>query len=76
MPAVRGHNRAFEKSPPALFSHRSGPQRTQRVRLGSSLAAAALDDFLTTLMILFSSLHVHEVSLKSVKTQQLTVVLQ
>jgi hypothetical protein len=31
------------KSPPAAFSHRSGAQRTPRVRLASSLAAALLD---------------------------------
>ena len=31
------------KSPPAAFSHRSDPQRTPRVRLGPSLAAALLD---------------------------------
>jgi len=30
--------------PPALFSRRSDPQRIARVRLGSSLGAASLDD--------------------------------
>ena len=33
------------KKPPASYSHRSDPQRTPRVRLGPSLAAALLDGF-------------------------------
>ena len=37
------------KSPPASFSHRSDPQRTPRVRLGTSLAAALLDGLLNIL---------------------------
>jgi hypothetical protein len=33
------------------FSHRSDPQRTPRVRLGSSLAAALLDSLLSILQL-------------------------
>jgi len=36
------HNRALKK-PAALFSHRSASRRTQKVRIETSLAAAALD---------------------------------
>jgi hypothetical protein len=76
MPAVQfGHNRALKKPASFVLASLRPSTYPRGYASGSRSLRPRWTDFLNTLRILFSSLHMSEVSLKSGKSQQLTVVL-
>ena len=75
MPAVRfDHNRVLKKPASFVLASLRPSTYPRGYASGPRSLRPRWTDFLNTLMTLFSSLHISEVSLKYVKTQQHTVV--
>ena len=75
MPAAQcNHNRVLKKPASFVLASLRPSTYPKGYASGPRSLRPRWTDFLNTLMILFGSLHMSEVSLKFVKTQQLTVV--